>query len=35
MKMIRSCMISMNEPDAVVDKYYNELLKRTQFGGGE
>ncbi|MEI6787768.1 MAG: hypothetical protein WCL49_04740 [bacterium] len=35
MKMVRSCMIYMNEPDAVVDKYYNELLKRTQFGGGE
>jgi hypothetical protein len=35
MKMIRSCMIYMNEPDAVVDKYYDELLKRTQFGGGE
>lgn len=35
MKMIRNCMIYMNEPEAVVDKYYNELLKRTQFGGGE
>jgi hypothetical protein len=35
MKMVRSCMIYMNEPDAVVNKYYNELLKRTQFGGGE
>jgi hypothetical protein len=35
MKMVRSCMLYMNEPDAVVDKYYDELLKRTQFGGGE
>jgi TolA-binding protein len=35
MKMVRTCMLQMNEPEAVVDKYYKEFLKRTQFGGGE
>jgi hypothetical protein len=35
LKMIKTCMIFMNEPEAEVEKYNKAILKRTQFGGGE
>ncbi len=35
LKMNRTCMVFMNEPEAEVAKYDKEILKRTQFGGGE
>ncbi len=35
LKMIKSCMIFMNEPEAEVAKYEKEILKRTQFGSDE
>jgi hypothetical protein len=35
LKMNKECMIFMNEPAAVVEKYEKEIMKRSQFGGGD
>ncbi len=35
LKMIKDCMIFMNESAADVAKYEKEIMKRSQFGGGE
>ena len=35
MSMIKECMIEMKEPSSVIDKYEQEIMKRTVFGGGQ
>lgn len=35
MAMIRSCMIDMKETDAAIEKYENDIMKRTVFGAGQ
>jgi hypothetical protein len=34
LKLIRVCMIYMNEPDAAIEKFEKEIQKRMQFGAG-